>query len=281
MNIASENPQCPFCPRQRRADMPPIARWNPRAAKFLAIRASQPPLTSRAACARHRLGRKTADRHHALTRRFARLRKELIELNTNITRLHDTHAILAPTIIASVIHHAERASSLYRTLRAAVSAGSIPDTFSSISTSLHTPNKAKSPHMGKSCLFPPQPKDFKFIYLFVVLNYIHLDTLFPYGEILPYWRHAAKGGIGDGTGGGRRSRSGASVGRRKAAEVSEESWRTWKGIRRREGKLINNASAVPTSVDGGAARGGSVDFRSIVQSRNWDTAQGDASPPRN
>ncbi|KAJ7044642.1 hypothetical protein C8F04DRAFT_1388977 [Mycena alexandri] len=138
MNIASENPpQRPFCPRQRRADMPPIARWNPRAAKFLAIRASQPPLTSRAACARHRLGRKTADRHHALTRRFARLRKELIELNTNITRLHNTHAILAPTIIASVIHHAERASSLYRTLRAAVSAGSIPDTFSSISTSLH------------------------------------------------------------------------------------------------------------------------------------------------
>ncbi|KAJ7032517.1 hypothetical protein C8F04DRAFT_654082 [Mycena alexandri] len=74
----------PFRPRQRRADAPPIPRWNPRAAKFLAIRDSQPPLTSRAACARFRLGRKPADRHRALMRRFDRVQKQLTTLNNDI-----------------------------------------------------------------------------------------------------------------------------------------------------------------------------------------------------
>ncbi|KAJ7205737.1 hypothetical protein GGX14DRAFT_644239 [Mycena pura] len=94
----------PFRPRQQQADMPPIARWNSRAAKFLAIRALQPPLTSRAACARHRLGRKTADRHHALMGRFDRMQTELNDITTRILRLHDAHTLLpAATLSADTL----------------------------------------------------------------------------------------------------------------------------------------------------------------------------------
>ncbi|KAK7034900.1 hypothetical protein R3P38DRAFT_3493245 [Favolaschia claudopus] len=58
----ARRPWPPFRPRQPRADTPhfPGPRWNPRTAKFLAIRSKQPPLTSHAASARYRLGRKTA-----------------------------------------------------------------------------------------------------------------------------------------------------------------------------------------------------------------------------
>ncbi|KAJ7749610.1 hypothetical protein B0H16DRAFT_1844688 [Mycena metata] len=148
MNIASEKISplhTAFRPRQRRADMPPIARWDPRAAKFLAIRASQPPVSSRAACARYRLGRKTADRHNALMRRFDRLRRDLTELNTTILRLYDTHTILPPSILANVIHDVERASSLYRTLRAAAAVDIIPEDISLPSTLLHGSLKPSTP----------------------------------------------------------------------------------------------------------------------------------------
>ncbi|KAJ7703767.1 hypothetical protein B0H16DRAFT_1638537 [Mycena metata] len=116
-------PLLPFRPRQRVAGMPPIARWNLRAAKFLAIRASQPPLTSRAACARHRLDRKQADLHHALTRRVEQLQKEIFDQNTFIDTLHTISLSLAAI---SVIQDAARASSLCRTLCAAFTAHAIP-----------------------------------------------------------------------------------------------------------------------------------------------------------
>ncbi|KAJ7692167.1 hypothetical protein B0H16DRAFT_1653956 [Mycena metata] len=116
-------PLPPFRPRQQRAGMPPIARWNPRAAKFLAIRASQPPLTSRAACARHRLDRKQADLHHALTRRVEQLQKEISDQNTFIDTLHTISLSLAAI---SVIQDAARASGLCRTLCAAFAAHPIP-----------------------------------------------------------------------------------------------------------------------------------------------------------
>ncbi|KAJ7182140.1 hypothetical protein C8R46DRAFT_1069293 [Mycena filopes] len=132
MNIAPEKtlpPLPPFRPRQRRADMPPIARWNPRAAHFRALRASLPPLTSRAACARHRLGRKTADRYRALARRLDRVQKELSEQNTRTIDTLHTLALPLATLthfIHDAVHDAERASSLCRTLRAAIAAHSIP-----------------------------------------------------------------------------------------------------------------------------------------------------------
>ncbi|KAJ7751433.1 hypothetical protein B0H16DRAFT_831817, partial [Mycena metata] len=159
MNIASEKISplhTAFRPRQRRADMPPIARWDPRAAKFLAIRASQPPVSSRAACARYRLGRKTADRHNALMRRFDRLRRDLTELNTTILRLYDTHTILPPSILANVIHDVERASSLYRTLRAAAAVDIIPEDISLPSTLLHGSLKPSTP----PCVPSSTPVDF-------------------------------------------------------------------------------------------------------------------------
>ncbi|KAJ7737940.1 hypothetical protein B0H16DRAFT_1465965 [Mycena metata] len=145
-----------FCPRQRRADMPPIARWDPRAAKFLAICASQPPVSSRAACARYRLGRKTADQHNALMRRFDRLRRDLTELNTTIIRLYDTHTILPPSILANVIHDVERASSLYRTLRATAAVDIVPEHISLPSTLLHGSLKPSTP----PCVPLSTPVDF-------------------------------------------------------------------------------------------------------------------------
>ncbi|KAJ7773864.1 hypothetical protein B0H16DRAFT_1684839 [Mycena metata] len=159
MNIASEKISplhTAFRPRQRRADIPPIARWDPRAAKFLAIRASQPPVSSRAACARYRLGRKTADRHNALMRRFDRLRRDLTEHNTTILRLYDTHTILPPSILANVIHDVERASSLYRTLRAAAAVDIIPEDISLPSTLLHGSLKPSTP----PCVPSSTPVDF-------------------------------------------------------------------------------------------------------------------------
>ncbi|KAJ7035439.1 hypothetical protein C8F04DRAFT_1258987 [Mycena alexandri] len=115
-----------FRPRQRRADAPPIPRWNLRAVKFLAIRDSQPPLTSRAGCARFRLGRKPADQHRALMRRFDRVQKQLTTLNNHILRLHDIHILLPPAALTVVIQDAARASSLCRTLCAAFAAHTIP-----------------------------------------------------------------------------------------------------------------------------------------------------------
>ncbi|KAJ7159439.1 hypothetical protein C8R46DRAFT_1108292 [Mycena filopes] len=148
MNIAPEKalPTLrPFRPRQRRADMPPIARWNPRAAHFRALRASQPLLTSHAACARHRLGRKTADRHSALMRRCDRFHRNITELKTTIIHHYDTHTILPPSVLATVIQTAERASSLYRTLRAAAAVDIIPVNFPLPSTLLHGSLKHPTP----------------------------------------------------------------------------------------------------------------------------------------
>ncbi|KAJ7224186.1 hypothetical protein GGX14DRAFT_557074 [Mycena pura] len=53
------SPPFPFRPRKR-APGPPLPRFNRRAVKFHAIHLRLPPLSSRAACARYRLGKKTA-----------------------------------------------------------------------------------------------------------------------------------------------------------------------------------------------------------------------------
>ncbi|KAJ7447567.1 hypothetical protein B0H11DRAFT_2082637, partial [Mycena galericulata] len=97
----------PFRPRQRRYE-PPVPRWNPRAADFHAIRSQLPPLTSRAACARYRLGRKSAVLHHRLTKRLDSTRKLVRELHMRILHLLDAH-IPSPSNIAYVIHDLERA----------------------------------------------------------------------------------------------------------------------------------------------------------------------------
>ncbi|KAJ7925517.1 hypothetical protein B0H13DRAFT_2314321 [Mycena leptocephala] len=135
----------PFRPRQRRADAPPIPRWNPRAAKFLAIRSRQPPVTSHAACARYRLGRKAADRHRTLTRRIDHAQKHLIALHTHILHLLHCRTLLQPATLASVIHDVERASSLCRSLSASAPSHSLPIDFHSSSTSLHGSLKLATP----------------------------------------------------------------------------------------------------------------------------------------
>ncbi|KAJ7804093.1 hypothetical protein B0H13DRAFT_635304, partial [Mycena leptocephala] len=92
----------PFRGRQRVSDSP-IPRFNPRAAKFYAIRSRLPPLTSRAACARYRLSRKTAIPLHDI----AAAEHLLIQLNDIATLLHDVLLALPP----AVIHTPDRASS--------------------------------------------------------------------------------------------------------------------------------------------------------------------------
>ncbi|KAJ7480517.1 hypothetical protein B0H11DRAFT_1242311, partial [Mycena galericulata] len=129
----------PFCPRQRRYE-PPVLRRNPRAAGFHAIRSQLPPLTSRAACARYRLGRKTATSHRTLTRRLDRFQKQLETLKKHLLHILDTRTLLSPAALTSVIHDVERASSLCRSLKAATFPHTIPgdlSSLSSLSTLLH------------------------------------------------------------------------------------------------------------------------------------------------
>ncbi|KAK7057042.1 hypothetical protein R3P38DRAFT_2839121, partial [Favolaschia claudopus] len=70
----------------------------------------QPPLTSHAACARYRLGRKTATRLYKLLRQLEHARKHLTALRQSIS-LH-TRTLLLADFPASVIHDVEHASSL-------------------------------------------------------------------------------------------------------------------------------------------------------------------------
>jgi len=135
----------PFRPRQRRADAPPIPRWNPRAVKFRAIRSWLPSPTSHAACARHRLGRKAAVQHRALTKRLDVIQKHLSQLHTHILHLLDSPILLPPATIASVIHDVARASSLCRTLSAAGPSHTIHRPHSSVSTPLHGRLKPTTP----------------------------------------------------------------------------------------------------------------------------------------
>ncbi|KAJ6474614.1 hypothetical protein C8R47DRAFT_1221012 [Mycena vitilis] len=88
----------PFRGRQRTSDSP-LPRYDPRAAKFYGIRSRLPPLTSPAACARYRLGRKNAAAAARLD----------IQLNRIATLLD---ALLAlPHTLAAVIHTPSCASS--------------------------------------------------------------------------------------------------------------------------------------------------------------------------
>ncbi|KAJ7148491.1 hypothetical protein C8R43DRAFT_1194657 [Mycena crocata] len=147
MDTPPTPPIPPFRPRQRRADMPPISRRD-----YRAIRSRQPPLTSLAACARYRIGRKTAIRHRTLMRRLDGIQKDLITLNTHILHLLHTPTILPPGLLAAVIHDVERASSLCRGLS---TAGSLHNTIgfpSSLSTLLHSSLKLTTPPSAPSSM---------------------------------------------------------------------------------------------------------------------------------
>ncbi|KAJ7025647.1 hypothetical protein C8F04DRAFT_1268943 [Mycena alexandri] len=99
----------PFRGRQRVSDSP-IPRFNPRAAKFYGIHSRLPPLTSRAACARYRLHRKSAS---APLHDIAAAEHPPVQLNditTQLALLYDTLLAL-PCTLAAVIHTPDRASS--------------------------------------------------------------------------------------------------------------------------------------------------------------------------
>jgi hypothetical protein len=87
----------PFRPRQPRADLPRLHR----ALRFAAIRSQQPPPASRAACARYRLGRRTAVRHVALTKRLDSLEKHIQALHTRV--LHVLHVLDTDTLSSSTL----------------------------------------------------------------------------------------------------------------------------------------------------------------------------------
>ncbi|KAJ7099040.1 hypothetical protein C8R43DRAFT_1168103 [Mycena crocata] len=153
MDTPPTPPIPPFHPRQRRADMPPISRRDYRAARFRAIRSRQPPLTSLAACARYRIGRKTAIRHCTLMRRLDGIQKDLIILNTHILHLLlHTPTILPPGVLAAVIHDIECASSLYRSLSTAGSPHNTIGFSSSLSTLLHSSLKLTTPPSAPSSM---------------------------------------------------------------------------------------------------------------------------------
>ncbi|KAK6967001.1 hypothetical protein R3P38DRAFT_3151484, partial [Favolaschia claudopus] len=121
--------------------------WNPRTAKFLAICSKQPPLTSRAACARYRLGRKTATRHYKLLRQLEHAQKHLTALCESVSLLHTrTLNFLANSPASGVIHDVERASSLCRTFSASAPSHSIYADYSFTSTRLHPSLKPPLPH---------------------------------------------------------------------------------------------------------------------------------------
>ncbi|KAJ7934468.1 hypothetical protein B0H13DRAFT_2305564 [Mycena leptocephala] len=105
----------PFRPRQRRSSFTPIPRFNPRTVKFCAIRSRLSPITSRATCARYRLGRA---RQHRLTKQLDYTERLLHELHARVLHLLDA-PILSPPTFACVIHDLERESSLCHALRAA------------------------------------------------------------------------------------------------------------------------------------------------------------------
>ncbi|KAF7368383.1 hypothetical protein MVEN_00160100 [Mycena venus] len=146
----------PFRPRQRRADAPPIPRWNPRAAKFHAIRSRLPSPTSHAACARYRLGRKAAVRHRTLTKCLDAVQKHLSQLHTHILHLLESPTLLPSATMASVIHDVECASSLCCALSAAGPSRTIHRSHSSVPTLLHGRLKLTTP----PCVPSSTPADF-------------------------------------------------------------------------------------------------------------------------
>ncbi|KAJ7862307.1 hypothetical protein B0H13DRAFT_2072129 [Mycena leptocephala] len=113
----------PFRPRQRVSDSS-IPRFNPRTVKFHARRLRLPPLTSRAACARYRLGRKLtaaplSPRHNISAEEHLHIR-----LNLLLDTLLGTVAL--PSSLASVIHTPDRASSSCYTPPSSAPSCSIP-----------------------------------------------------------------------------------------------------------------------------------------------------------
>ncbi|KAJ7914467.1 hypothetical protein B0H13DRAFT_2002736 [Mycena leptocephala] len=144
----------PFRPRQHVSNSS-IPRFNPRAVKFHARRLRLPSLTSRAACARYRLGRKLtaaplSPRHDTSAEEYLRIR-----LNLLLDTLLDT-VVALPSSLASVIHTADRASSSCCTPPSSAPFCSIPPYTPPI---LNPPQHRSTPHRLPT--HPPSnPTDF-------------------------------------------------------------------------------------------------------------------------
>ncbi|KAJ7806912.1 hypothetical protein B0H13DRAFT_2154734 [Mycena leptocephala] len=144
----------PFRPRQRVSD-PSTPRFNPRIVKFHARRLRLPLLTSRAACARYRLGRKLtaaplSPRHNISAEEHLHIR-----LNLLLDTLLETVVALPPSL-ASVIHIPDRASSSCCTPPSSAPSCSIPPYIPPI---LSPPQHRSTPH--RIPMHPPSsPTDF-------------------------------------------------------------------------------------------------------------------------
>ncbi|KAJ7309357.1 hypothetical protein DFH08DRAFT_899568 [Mycena albidolilacea] len=145
--ITDENPSPP-CPSH--------PRFDPRAARahrFHAIRSQRPMLTSRAACARYRIGSRSIRAHIALSKRLDCIEKRLQQLNTRLLLFLDFTTLIpfaALTSIAHDIHDIQRASSLCRARAAANCTHTLHEILSLSSTLLHAPLKLAPPPAAPS-----------------------------------------------------------------------------------------------------------------------------------
>ncbi|KAJ7290649.1 hypothetical protein C8J57DRAFT_1276241 [Mycena rebaudengoi] len=113
------HPHIPPFQRRQRPPGPPLPRFSQRAAKFYGIRSRLPPLTSRAACARFRLSRKTAapplevhtaDPHSAaiqyLHNQLEKTQRQLVDLlDTTIPVIHTPNRASSLCCLPGVLHH--------------------------------------------------------------------------------------------------------------------------------------------------------------------------------
>jgi hypothetical protein len=135
----------PFRPRQPRA---PLPRINYRALRFDAIRSQRPPLASRAACARYRLGRRADIRHVALTKRLDSLEKRIHLLHTHLLHLLESNTLLSPSTLASLvcdIRDVQAASSSCHALAVAAHSYTLHGASHSSLTMLHHSLKPATP----------------------------------------------------------------------------------------------------------------------------------------
>ncbi|KAJ7853650.1 hypothetical protein B0H14DRAFT_2757898 [Mycena olivaceomarginata] len=136
--------------------MPIQPRFDPRAARarrFHAIRSQRPTLTSRAACARYRIGSRSIRAHIALSKRLDFIEKRLQQLNARLLLFLDSTTLIpfaALTSIAHDIHDIQRASSLCRARAAANRSHTLHEILSLSSTLLHAPLKLAPPPAAPS-----------------------------------------------------------------------------------------------------------------------------------
>jgi hypothetical protein len=146
--ITDENPSPP-CPSQPRFD-PRAAR----ARRFHAIRSQRPTLTSRAACARYRIGSRSIRAHIALSKRLDFIEKRL-QLNARLLLFLDSTTLIpfaALTSIAHDIHDIQRASSLCRARAAANRSHTLHEILSLSLTLLYAPLKLAPPPAAPSSI---------------------------------------------------------------------------------------------------------------------------------